>query len=58
MLADFATEAYLLAKGRTLDLVETPDTNTRAVEALTTDKPAWKRNMVQTAILLSNSIGR
>jgi len=48
-----ATEAYPLAKGWTLDLVETIRTNTRAAEALTTDKPAWKRNMVRTAILLA-----
>ncbi len=53
VLADLATEAFPLAKGWTLDLVETLRTNTRAAEALTTDKPAWKRNMVRTAILLA-----
>lgn len=52
VLANLATEAYPLAKGWTLDLVETLRTNTRAAEALTTDKAAWKRNMVRTAILL------
>ncbi|MBE7158330.1 MAG: hypothetical protein INR62_07830, partial [Rhodospirillales bacterium] len=51
VLADLATEAYPLAKGWTLDLVEILRTNTRAAEALITDKPAWKRNMVRTAIL-------
>ena len=43
-----------LAKGWTLDFVETMRTNTRAAEALTADKPAWKRNMVRTAILLAH----
>lgn len=56
VLADLATEAYPLAKGWTLDLVETLRANTRAAEALTTDKPAWKRNIVRTAILLANPI--
>ncbi len=46
VLAELATESYPLAKGWTLDLVETLRTNARAAEALTTDKPAWKRNMV------------
>ena len=56
VLADLATEAYPLAKGWTLDLVETLRTNTRAAEALTTDKPAWKRNMGRTAILLAHPV--
>jgi hypothetical protein len=56
VLADLATDAYPLAKGWTLDLVETLRTNTRAAEALTTDKPAWKRNMVRTAILLAHPV--
>ncbi|SEG31050.1 MULTISPECIES: hypothetical protein [unclassified Methylobacterium] len=56
MLADLATEAYLLAKGWTLDLVETIHTNTRAAEALTTDTPAWKHNIVRTAILLAHPV--
>ena len=56
VLADLATEAFPLAKGWTLDLVETLRTNTRAAEALTTDKPAWKRNMVRTAILLAHPV--
>jgi len=56
VLADLATEAYPLAKGWTLDLVETLRTNTRAAEALTTDMSAWKRNMVRTAILLAHPV--
>ncbi|MGU3421241.1 hypothetical protein [Methylobacterium sp. D54C] len=56
VLADLTTEAYPLAKGCILDLVETLRTNTRAAEALTTDKPAWKRNMVRTAILLAHPV--
>ncbi|MGN8095996.1 hypothetical protein [Methylobacterium sp. 22177] len=56
VLADLATDAYSLAKGWTLDLVETLRTNTRAAEALTTDKPAWKRNIVRTAILLAHPV--
>ena len=40
VLADLAIESYPLAKGWTLDLVETIRTNTRAAGALTTDKPA------------------
>ncbi|WP_426313821.1 hypothetical protein ACN9MF_20105 [Methylobacterium fujisawaense] len=54
MLADLATDAYPFAKGWTLDLAETLRTNTHAAEALTTDMPAWKRNMVRTAILLAH----
>ncbi|UIY43199.1 hypothetical protein [Methylobacterium radiotolerans] len=56
VLADLATEAYPLRKGWTLDLVETLRTNTRAAEALATDKPAWKRTMVKTAILLAHPV--
>lgn len=56
VLADLATEAYPLAKGWTLDLVDTLRTNTSAAEALTTDKAAWKRNMVRTAILLAHPV--
>ena len=56
MLADLVTEAYPLAKGWTLDLVETLRTNTRAAEALTTDKSAWKRNLLRTAILLAHPV--
>lgn len=56
VLADLTTEAYPRAKGWTLDLVEMLRTNTRAAEALTTDKPGWKRNMVRTAILLAHPV--
>ena len=56
VLADLATEAYPLAKGWTLDLVETIRTNERAAEALKTDKAAWKRNMIRTAILLAHPV--
>ncbi|WP_426315485.1 hypothetical protein ACN9MF_11190 [Methylobacterium fujisawaense] len=56
VLADLVTEAYPLAKGWTLDLVEMLRTNSRAAEALTTDKPARKRNMVRTAILLAHPV--
>lgn len=56
MLAELATESYALAKGWTLDLVEKLRTNTRAAEALTTDKPAWKRNIVRTATLLAHPL--
>lgn len=58
VLADFSTASYPLAKGWTLDLVETVRTITRAAEAPTTDKPAWKRNMVRTAILLAHPAKR
>ena len=56
VLANLTTEAYPLAKGWTLDLVETIRTNERAAEALKTDKAAWKRNMVRTAILLAHPV--
>ncbi|SFL82069.1 hypothetical protein [Methylobacterium pseudosasicola] len=56
VLADLATESFPLAKGWTIDLVETIRTNTTAAEALKTDKPAWKRNMVRTAILLAHPV--
>ncbi|WP_457104356.1 hypothetical protein [Methylobacterium sp. P5_C11] len=56
VLTDLATESCPLAKGWTLDLVETLRTNERAAEALTTNKSAWKRNMVRTAILLAHPV--
>ena len=56
VLADLATETYPLAKGWTLDLIETLRTNERAAQALKTDKAAWKRNMVRTAILLAHPV--
>ena len=54
VLADLAAEAYPLAKGWTLDIVEMLRANERAAEALKTDKAAWKRNIVRTAILLAH----
>jgi hypothetical protein len=56
VLADLATGSYPLAKGWIHDLVETLRTNERAAEALKTDKAAWKRNMVRTAILLAHPV--
>ncbi|TXN42369.1 hypothetical protein [Methylobacterium sp. WL7] len=56
VLAHVATEGYPLAKGWVLDLVETIRTNAAAAEALTTDKVAWKRNMVRTALLLVHPV--
>lgn len=56
VLADLATETYPLAKGWTLNLVETLRTNRRASEALTSDEAAWERNMVRTEILLAHPV--
>ncbi|MBA9063363.1 hypothetical protein GGQ91_002758 [Methylobacterium fujisawaense] len=54
--ADLATDAYPLAKGWSLDLVETIRTHAHAADALTTDTPAWTRTMVRTAILLAHPV--
>ncbi len=54
VLADLTIDAYPLVKGWTLDLAETLRTNTCAAEALITVKPAWKSDMVRTAILLAH----
>lgn len=56
VLKDLASEAYPLAVGWTLDLVEAIAGNKAARDALLTDKPAWKRNMVRTAILLAHPV--
>lgn len=56
VLADLAAQAYQLAKGGTLDLVEMLRTNERAAEALKTDEPAWKRNMIRVAALQAHSV--
>ena len=56
MLADLASGSYRLARGWPLELVETLGTNNCAAEALTTDRPVWKRNMVRTAILLAHPV--
>ncbi|WCS23656.1 hypothetical protein LOK46_21160 [Methylobacterium sp. NMS14P] len=54
--AEMATEVHSLAEGWMLDLVEVRRTNTRAAEALTTDEPVWKRNVVRTAVLLAHPV--
>ena len=56
VLADLAPVAYPLAKGWTLDLVETIQANAQATEALKSDRAAWKRTMVRTAILLAHPV--
>jgi hypothetical protein len=50
------SEDYPLAKVWTLDPVGMLCTNERAAEALKTDKPAWKRNRVRTAVLLAHPV--
>ncbi|WP_244471614.1 hypothetical protein [Methylobacterium sp. ARG-1] len=52
MLADLTTESYPLAKGWTLDLVAAIASHKGSQDALLTDRNAYKRNMVHTAILL------
>ncbi|XYD11332.1 hypothetical protein R1A27_13485 [Methylobacterium sp. NMS12] len=54
--AEMATEVHPLAEGWMLDLVEARRTNTRTAEALTTDEPVWKRNVVRTAVLLAHPV--
>jgi hypothetical protein len=56
VLEDLASEAYPLADGWTLDLVGAIAGNKAARDALLTDKAAWKRNMVRTAILLAHPV--
>lgn len=56
VVAGFRTEAYPLAKGWILDLVEVIRTNNRAAEAPKAEGPAWKRNMVRAAILLAHPV--
>lgn len=56
VLADPATESYPFTKGCVLDLIETLGTNTRAAEALTGDKPVWKRILIRTAILRAHPV--
>ena len=53
VVAGLLTNAYPLAKGWTLDLIEMLRMDARAAEALKNDEPVWKRNMVRTAILLA-----
>jgi len=53
VLADLASEAYPLAKGWILDLVAAVANDKASQDALLTDRDAYKRNMVRTAILLA-----
>ena len=56
VLADLAAEVYPLAKGWTLDLVAAIASHKAFQDALLTDRDAYKRNMVRTAILLSHPV--
>ncbi|MCJ2092090.1 MULTISPECIES: hypothetical protein [unclassified Methylobacterium] len=56
VLADLASEAYPLAKGWALDLVAAIANHKASQDALLTNRDAYKRNMVRTAILLSHPV--
>jgi len=56
VLADRAGRTYPLPKDRRRDINATIQQNTRAAVARAAHKPARKRNMVRTAILLGHSI--
>ena len=56
VLADLATEAYPLTKGWTLDLVAAIAAHQASQDALKTDRDAYRRNMVRTAILLAHPV--
>ncbi|KNY21616.1 hypothetical protein [Methylobacterium sp. ARG-1] len=56
VLADLASEAYPLAKGWVLDLVAAVANHKASQDALLTDREAYKRNMVRTAILLAHPV--
>jgi hypothetical protein len=56
VLADLASEAYPLAKGWTLDLVAAVANHKASQDALLTDREAYKRNMIRTAILLAHPV--
>ncbi len=56
VLADRAGRTYPLPKGRHRDITATIRQNTRAAVARAAHKPARKRNMVRTAILLGHPI--
>ncbi|MGU3337128.1 hypothetical protein ACLBXJ_03870 [Methylobacterium mesophilicum] len=58
VLADLASEAYPLAKGWILDLVAAIASHKASQDAPLTDRDAYKRNMVRTAILLSHPVRR
>ena len=50
------SEAYPLAKGWVLDLVAAIASHKASQDALLTDRDAYKRNMVRTAILLAHPV--
>jgi hypothetical protein len=54
--AVLASEAYLLAEGWILDLVAAVANHKGSQDALLTDRDAYKRNMVRTAILLTHPV--
>ena len=56
VLAGRASDAYPLAKGWMLDLVAAIASHKASQEALLTDRDAYKRNMVHTAILLAHPV--
>lgn len=56
VLVDLTSEAYPLAKGWTLDLVAAVASHKASQDALLTDRDAYKRNMVRTAILLAHPV--
>ncbi|MCJ2056760.1 hypothetical protein MKL09_09350 [Methylobacterium sp. J-048] len=56
VLADLKTEAYPLAKGWVLDLVEMVRTNEQVTIALRSDQAQWKRGRVRAAILLAHPV--
>ncbi|WP_313900795.1 hypothetical protein [Methylobacterium sp. J-077] len=56
VLVDLTSEAYPLAKGWTLDLVAAVASYKASQDALLTDRDAYKRNMVRTAILLAHPV--
>jgi hypothetical protein len=56
VLADLASEAYPLAKGWVLDIVAAIAGHKASQDALLTDRDAYKRNMVRTAILLAHPV--
>ncbi|KAA0112907.1 hypothetical protein CIW48_30005 [Methylobacterium sp. P1-11] len=56
VLEVLASEVYRLTEGWKLDLVGAIAGRKAAQDALLTDKPAYKRNMVRTAILLAHPV--
>ncbi|MGT2482354.1 hypothetical protein ACU4GR_33780 (plasmid) [Methylobacterium oryzae CBMB20] len=56
VLADLASEAYPLAEGWIIDLIGAIAGHKAAQDALLTDRDAYKRNMIRTAILLAHPV--